>query len=39
MTVEEVGGTLKVHLRKGEDQRANLSIKLSINKHRKGSED
>jgi hypothetical protein len=40
MTVEGVGVTLKVHWRrKGEGQEAGLSTKLSVNKHRKGSED
>jgi hypothetical protein len=34
-----VGGTLKVHQRKGEGQGAGLSAKLSVNKHRKDSED
>jgi hypothetical protein len=36
---EGVGGTLKLHQRKGERQGVKLSEELSVNKHRKGSED
>jgi hypothetical protein len=36
-TVEAAGGTLNLPQRKGAGQRAKLSTKISVNKHRKGS--
>jgi hypothetical protein len=39
MTAQEAGGILKVHQRMGKSQGAGLNMELSVNKHRKGSED